>query len=54
MRDRSRDKASRQCNSDMWWRRTTATLLVVSFESYRRRCRDVLMRRRGCVPLRRL
>ena len=31
---------SRQRNSEMWWRRTTATLLGVSF---RRRCRDVLM-----------
>ena len=42
-RDRSRDKASRQRNSEMWWRRTTATLLDVSFESYRRRRIDVLM-----------
>ena len=42
-RDRSRDKASRQRNSEMWWRRTTATLLDVSFGSYRRRRIDVLM-----------
>ena len=53
-RDRSRDKASRQRNSETWWRRTTATLLGVSFGSYRRRQRDVLMGRRGYVPLRRL
>ena len=51
-RDRSRDKASRQRNSETWWRRTTATLLGVSFGSYRRRRRDVLMGRRGYVPLR--
>ena len=49
-----RDKASRPCNSEMWWRHTTLKLLVASFGSYRRRCRDVLMRRRGYVPLRRL
>ena len=53
-RDRSRDKASRQRNSETWWRRTTATLLGVSFGSYRRRRRDVLMGRSGYVPLRRL
>ena len=53
-RDRSRDKASRQRNSETWWRRTTATLLGVSFGSYRRRRRDVLMGRHGYVPLRRL
>ena len=53
-RDRSRDKASRQCNSDTWWRRTTVTLLGVSFGSYRRCPRYVLMGRRGYVPLRRL
>ena len=47
------DKASRQCSSETWWRRTTATLLGVSFGSYRRCCRDVLMGRRGYVPLRR-
>ena len=35
-------------------RRTTARLLGVSFGSYRRRQRDVLMGRRGYVPLRRL
>ena len=51
--DRSRDKASRQRNSETWWRRTTAILLGVSFGSYRRRRRDVLMERRGYVPLRR-
>ena len=53
-RDRSRDKASRQRNSETWLRRTTATLLGVSFGSYRRRRRDVLMGRHGYVPLRRL
>ena len=52
-RDRSRDKASRQRNSETWLRRTTATLLGVSFGSYRRHHRDVLMGRRGYVPLRR-
>ena len=45
---------SQQRNSETWWRRTTATLLGVSFGSYRRRRRDVLMGRRGYVPLRRL
>ena len=45
---------SRQCNSKTWWIRTTATLLGVSFESYGRHRRDVLMGRRGYVPLRRL
>ena len=34
-----------------WQRRTTATLLGVSFVSYRRRRRDVLMGRGGYVPL---
>ena len=53
-RDGTRDKASRQRNSKTWWRRTTATLLGVSFGSYRRRRRDVLMGRGGYVPLRRL
>ena len=52
-RDRSTDKASRQRNSETWLRRTTATLLGVSFGSYRRRQRDVLMGCRGYVPLRR-
>ena len=52
-RDRSRDKASRQHNSETWLRRTTATLLGVSFGSFRRRRSDVLMGRRGYVPLRR-
>ena len=50
-RDRSRDKVSRQRNSETWLSRTTATLLGVSFGSYRRRCRDVLMGRRGDVAL---
>ena len=53
-RDRSRDKKLRQCNSETSWRHTTATLLGVSFGSYRRRCRDVLMGRLGYVTLRRL
>ena len=52
-RDCTRDKASRQRDSKTWWRRTTATLLGVSFGSYRRRRRDVLMGRGGYVPLRR-
>ena len=52
-RNHSRDKASRQRNSETWWRRTTMTLLGVSFASYRRRRRDVLMGHRGYVPLRR-
>ena len=38
-RDRSRDKASQQRNSETWWRRTTATLLGVSFGTYMRRRR---------------
>ena len=45
---------SRQRNSETWWRHITATLLEVSFGSYRRCCRDVLMGRRGYVPLRHL
>ena len=53
VRDGTRDKASQQCNSELCWRRTTATLLGVSFGSYRRRRRDVLMGRGGYVPLRR-
>ena len=52
-RDCTGDKASRQRDSKTWWRRTTATLLGVSFGSYRRRRRDVLMGRGGYVPLRR-
>ena len=52
-RDYRRDKASRQRNLETWWRRTTATLLGVSFGSYRRRRIDVLMGLRGYVPLRR-
>ena len=51
-RDCTRDKASRQRDSKTWWRRTTATLLGVSFGSYRRCRRDVPMGRRGYVPLR--
>ena len=43
----------RQRNSEPWWRCTTTTLMGVSFETYRRRCRDVLMGRRGYAPLRR-
>ena len=57
-RERSRDcigdKSSRQRDPKTWWRRATATLLGVSFGSYRRRRRDVLMGRGGYVPLRRL
>ena len=53
-RDRSRDKRSRQRNSETWWRPTTAMLLGVSFGSYWRRLREVLMGRHGYVPLRRL
>ena len=53
-RDGIRDKASRQLNSKTWGRRTTATLLGVSFGSYRRRRRDALMAHGGYVPLRRL
>ena len=47
-------KVLRQCNSETWWGRTTATLLGVSFGTYRRRRRDVLMERRGYVRLRSL
>ena len=47
---RSRDGS----NSETWWRRTTATLLGVSFGSYRRCCRDVLKGCSGYVPMRRL
>ena len=43
-----------QRNSETWWRRTIATLLDVSFGTYMRRCRVVLMGRRGNVSLRRL
>ena len=53
-RDPSRDKASRQRNSETWWRRSTAMLLGVSFGSYRRPRRNVLMGHRWYVPLRRL
>ena len=53
-RDCTRDKASRQRDSKMWWRRTTATLLGVSFGSYRRRRRDVQIGRGEYIPLRRL
>ena len=48
----ARDKVLRQCDPKMLWRRTTATLLGVSFGSYRRRGRDVLMGRGGYVRLR--
>ena len=47
-------RPSQQRNSKSWWRRTTATLLVVSFGTYRKRRRGVEMGRRGYVPLRRL
>ena len=50
--ERSRDKASREHNYETWRRRTTATLLSVSFGIYRRRRWDVLMGRHGYVPLR--
>ena len=53
-RDRSRDKATRKRNCETWWRLTTATLLGVSFGSYKRRRRDILMGRRGYVPFIRL
>ena len=46
-RDCTRDKVSRQRDSKTWWRRTTTTLLGVSFGSYRKRRRDVLMERGG-------
>ena len=44
-RVRSGDKASQQRNTETWWRRTTATLLGVSFGTYITRRRDVLMGR---------
>ena len=53
-RDDTRDETSRQRNSETWWRRTTATLFGVSFETYRRVRRDALMARSGYVTLRRL
>ena len=37
----------------MWWEHTTVTLLGVSFGTYRRRRRNVVMERRGYLPLRR-
>ena len=37
----------------MWWKRTAVTLLSVSFGTYRRRRRNVVMERRGYLPLRR-
>ena len=37
-----------------WWKSTTATLLGVSFVTYRRRRRDILMGRRVYVIMRRL
>ena len=53
-KDRTRDKASQQRNFETWWRRTTATLLGVSFGTYMRYRRHVLMGRCGYVSLRRL
>ena len=44
----------RKRNSETCWRRTIITLLGVLFGTYRRRHRDVLMGRRGYVPLKRL
>ena len=38
----------------MWWRRTAATLLVVSIGPYRGGRRNILMGRRGYLPLTRL
>ena len=43
-----------QRNSEAWWRRTTAMSLSVSFGTYRRRHRHVLMGRQRYVPLKRL
>ena len=40
--------------SETWWRHTTATLLGVTLETYRRRRRDILMGCCGYVTLRRL
>ena len=51
-RDRTRDKASQQRISETWWRRTA--LLSVSFGTYMRRRRHILMGRRGYVLMRRL
>ena len=51
-RECSRSKASRHSNFKTWWRLTTATIMGVSFGSYSRRRRDVLMRRRVYVPFR--
>ena len=48
------NKVLRQRNSGTWWRHTSATLMGVSFETYRRRRWDVLMGRRSYVTLRRL
>ena len=53
-RDGTREKDSRQRNSKTWLRRITATLLGVSFGSYRRPSREVLMGRGAYVPLRSL
>ena len=44
---------SQKCNSETRWRHTAATLLVVTFGTYRRRRRDVIMGRHGYIPLRR-
>ena len=49
---RPTNNASRQRTSKTWWRRTTMTLLGVSFRTYRRRHRDVLVGHREYVPLR--
>ena len=46
------NKESRQRNSETWWRRTTTTLLGVSFGTYRRRRGYVPLRRLGDVPAR--
>ena len=54
MRSKDLLTMSRKRNIETWWRRTTTTLLGVLFGTYRRRHRDVLMGRRGYVPLRRL
>ena len=54
MRSKDLLTMSRKRNIETWWRRTTTTLLGVLFGTYSRRHRDVLMGRRGYVPLRRL
>ena len=47
-------RPSKQRNPETWWRRTTATLLGVSFGTYRRRRWGEVMGRRGYEPLTRL